>query len=438
MNVNKQIVSLALPTLATLLAEPLLVIVDSALVGRLGDAPLAGLSLASTILMTLVGLCIFLSYATTASTARYFGANKPAGAYRLGIDGLWLALGLGALLSTALLVWGDSVVSWFGPAPDVADQATRYVHASALGIPGMLLVLAATGVVRGALDVKTPLIVATTGTLINIPVSYLLIYPANLGIAGAGYGTALCQTGMGLTLAFIVCRFAHRHKVSLLPNGAGVLSSLSDSVPLIVRTLCLRAALVVTIAAATALGTTALAAHQVVNSLWTLTAFGLDALAIAAQALVGQSLGARDEDRVRSVLRHCLLWGLWVGVGLGVLVAATSLWIPAIITPSADVQALATWGLIVCGLGMPLGSLAFMLDGVLIGAGDTKYLAWSMFLSTALYAPVPLILMTGIANQTWGFIALWTGYLAISMGLRVLTLYLRTRGSTWIVLGERR
>lgn len=438
-SLNRQILALAVPTLATLIAEPLLILVDSALVGHLGAVPLAGLTLASTILTTLVGLCIFLSYATTASTARYFGAGRPAKALRMGIDGIWLALAIGALLALILTAGGPTIVSWFGPEEDVAAQAVTYLRASAWGLPGMLTVLAATGTVRGMLDAKTPLIVATSGALANIPLSYLLIYPAGLGIAGAGLGTAIAQTCMGLALGGVVVSKALANSVSLLPSGAGVLKSVKDAVPLIVRTACLRASIIVTVLAATSLGTEALAAHQVVTAVWNFAAFGLDSLAIAAQALVGQALGASAASRVRHVLNRCLVWGIWTGVGLGALVAATSGLIPIPMSETGSVRSLATAGLIVCGITMPLGAIAYMLDGVLIGAGDTRYLAWTMLLTLVAYLPVPLYLITFYSGPArWGFVICWLGYTAITMGVRAGTLYWRTRGEQWIILGESR
>ena len=438
-SLNRQIISLALPTLATLLAEPTLILVDTALVGRLGVDSLAGLSLASTILTTLVGICIFLSYATTASTARYFGARKPERALRLGMDGIWLAIGLGVLLHLTLVFGGTTILGWFGPEEAVLHEAQSYLAASAWGLPGMLTVLAATGTVRGMLDTRTPLVVATLGALANIPLSYALIYPAGLGTAGAGYGTAIAQTGMGIALAWVVIHSARRHSVSLLPSGAGVLKSLKDSIPLIIRTLSLRISILLTITAATALGTTALAAHQIINSIWNFAAFGLDALAIAAQALVGQALGASESQRVRDVLNRCLWWGVGAGAVLGIGLAATSFLIPGVFTGSDLVVSWAGWGLIVCAIGLPIAAIAYMLDGVLIGAGDTRYLAWMMILALALYTPVPLLLAgPGADLGRIGLMLLWGGYAGLFMGMRSLTLFLRTRGDRWIVLGESR
>lgn len=438
-SLNRQIIALALPTLATLLVEPTLILVDTALVGRLGIDSLAGLSLASTILTTIVGICIFLSYATTASTARFFGAKKPDRALRLGMDGVWLALGLGIILAAILIFGGATILCWFNPEEAVLAEGRAYLAASAWGLPGMLIVLAATGTVRGMLDTRTPLVVATAGALTNIPLSYLLIYPAGLGTAGAGYGTAIAQTGMGIALGGVIVRAALKNGVSLFPSGAGVLKSLTDSIPLIIRTLSLRASILLTITAAAALGTTALAAHQIINAVWNLAAHGLDALAIAAQALIGQALGAAASQRIRDILNRCLWWGIGVGAILGLVLAATSPWIPRAFSASPDVVNWAMWGLVVCAIGLPIAAVAYMLDGVLIGAGDTRHLAWMMLVALAAYAPVPLVITAAGADLgRLGLALLWAGYAAVFMGLRSLTLYLRTRGDAWIVLGESR
>lgn len=436
---DRQILGLALPTFATLLAEPTLILVDTALVGRLGVDPLAGLSLASTILTTIVGVCIFLAYATTASTARHLGAGQRRDALRLGMDGIWLAVGLGLLLGLTLLLGGETILGWFAPDEAVLVEGRNYLSASAWGLPGMLAVLAATGTVRGMLDTRTPLVVATVGALANVPLSYVLIYPAGLGIAGAGYGTAIAQTLMGVALSSVVISEATRVGASLLPSGAGVLLALRDSVPLIIRTLILRASILLTVTAAVALGTTALAAHQIINSVWNFAAYGLDALAIAAQALVGQAMGASNESRVRAVLARCLQWGVGVGGLFGLVLALGAPLIPRLFTESLTVVDWAQAGLIVCAIGLPVAALAYMLDGVLIGAGDMVHLAKMMLVALLAYVPVPLVLASpGNDLGRLGLVLLWAGYVGIFMGLRSITLFIRTRGDKWIVLGGSR
>lgn len=433
---DRAIARLAIPSLGTLLAEPLLVTVDTIMIGRLGTEPLAGLSLSASVLTTLVGVCIFLSYATTASTARHVGAGRPELGLRHGIDGMWLAIGLGIILGLSLGIGAPFFLGLFGPEPGVLAQAVSYARASAFGIPGMLLVLAATGTLRGFADARTPLVAATTGALLNAPLNALLICGMNLGIAGAGLGTAIAQTLMGGYLASRVIARARTLGVSLAPSGAGVLRSLSDAVPLIIRTLSLRGAILLQISAATSLGTLALAANQIVMTVWNFAAYGLDSLATAAQILVGQGLGSGKADRVRAILHRCLVWGMRVGVILGIILGASSYLIAVVMTPDPAVVNLATRTMWVSAAALPIAAVAYMLDGVLIGAGDTKKLAWFMVLALAAFAPVALFFMgAGASWGSTGMMWLWVGYAVVFMAVRALTMLVRVRGTQWMRLG---
>lgn len=434
-SISRQILSLALPALGALIAEPIFVLADSAMVGHLGVHQLAGLSLASTILMTVVGLCIFLAYATTAATARKAGAGDRAGAVRDGIDGMWLALFLGLLLAGLFLLIGEPFARLFGPDPLTLPHALAYLRASAPGIPGMLLVLAATGVLRGLLDTKTPLVVASIGAVANIGANALFIYGLNLGVAGSGLGTALVQTGMGLALALIVGIKAKRLGVTIGPRGAGLLASTRSGIPLLVRTASLRLALLATVATATSLGSVVLAAHQIVNSIWGFTAFALDALAIAAQALVAQSLGAADRQRVHDMLRINVRWGLVSGLVLGTIVAAAAWFIVPIFTSDPEVRAAAVGGLFVIGALMPLAGYVFVLDGVLIGAGDGRFLAWAGIITLVAYLPALYLVAQLAPGGTWGVVWLWLAMAGVFMAARAITLGLRARGDAWMRLG---
>ncbi|MFT0847511.1 MATE family efflux transporter [Actinomycetaceae bacterium L2_0104] len=436
-SIDRDIRRLALPSLGSLLAEPLLIAVDSAMVGHLGTVPLAGLALASTILTTLVGLCIFLAYATTAATARLFGAGKKKEALRQGIDGMWLGVGLGLLLAVFLIVAARPFLGLFGPEADVLEESVRYLRSSSFGLPGMLLVLAATGTLRGMGDTKTPLYAATAGALLNIPLNYVLIYPMGLGIFGAGAGTAIAQTLMGAWLGYVVLRSARREGASALPSGGGVLRSLRDAGPLIVRTISLRAAILLQIAAATGLGTQALASNQITMTVWNFAAYGLDALATAAQILVGQGLGSGSRERVRTVLSRCLNRGFLYGGFLGVGLFALSWLIPVFMSQDPAVRTLATHSLWIAAIALPIASVAYMLDGVLIGAGDTSRLAWYMLASLAAFTPAALAVMHWGHGQT-GLLLLWASYAILFMAVRGGTMLARVRGDSWMRLGEHR
>ena len=207
---DRQILSLAAPALGSLVAEPLFVLIDSAMVGHLGATSLAGLSLASTVLTTVVGLFVFLAYATTATTARLFGAGDRRGGLRAGIDGAWLAALLGLGAAVLLEAGAPRVVAAMGAGGDVAGAASAYLRASAPGIPGMLVVYAATGTLRGLLDTRTPFVVASAGAVLNVGLNAVLLYGVGMGIAGSGLGTAITQGIMAVALMTPVVRAARR------------------------------------------------------------------------------------------------------------------------------------------------------------------------------------------------------------------------------------
>ncbi|WP_051480438.1 MATE family efflux transporter [Cellulomonas sp. KRMCY2] len=432
---DRQIRSLAAPALGALVAEPLFILVDSAVVGQLGTPELAGLALASTVLTTVVGLCVFLAYATTASVARTIGAGDRRRALRLGIDGLWLALGLGALLGAALWLSAPGVVAALGAPPDVAPHAVAYLRWSAPGLPGMLTVLAATGVLRGMLDTRTPLWVAAAGALVNAALSVVLVLGLGMGVAGSGSGTAVTQLAMAATLAAVVVRGARALELPLRPSASGVLTGLRTGAPLLVRTTSLRLAILLAAWVATGLGTVTLAGHQVVMALWGLAAFALDALAIAAQAMVGQALGSGDVPAARAVLRRTLQWGVGAGVVLGVTLAASGWWVAQLFSDDPDVRRAVATTLLVIAATVPMAGWVFVLDGVLIGAGDGRYLAVVGLVTLAVYAPAALAVRAVADDGVSGLVWSWVAFAGVFMLARAVTTGLRARGTAWLVTG---
>jgi putative MATE family efflux protein len=433
--VDRQILALAVPALGALVAEPLFVLVDSAVVGRLGTTELAGLSLASTLLVTVVGLCVFLAYATTAVVARRLGAGDRPGALQVGVDGLWLAVGLGVLLIAATLALAPWAVGALGATGDVADQAVTYLRASAPGLPGMLLVLAATGALRGLQDTRTPLLVAGGGAVVNAVLNVVLVHGVHLGIAGSGMGTAVTQLGMGVVLVVVVVRGARRAGASLAPAAGGILAGVRTGTPLLLRTLSLRAAILLTVWVATGLGPVALAGHQVVNAVWGFVAFALDALAIAAQALIGHALGAGDVPLVRALLRRTLAWGVGAGVVLGLVTGAAGWWLSAAFTTDLDVRHAVTVSLVVAAALMPMAGWVFVLDGVLIGAGDGRFLAAAGMVTLAVYVPFALAVRAWAPEGWVGLAWLWAAFAGVFMLARAVTTGLRARGGAWMVTG---
>lgn len=430
---DREIVALAVPAFGALVAEPLFVMADSAIVGHLGTAQLAGLGVASALLTTAVSIFVFLAYATTAAVARRVGAGDLRAAVRQGMDGIWLALVLGAAVIAVVLPMAPGIVDLFGVSQTAAPFATTYLRISALGIPAMLVVLAATGVLRGLQDTRTPLYVAIAGFAANAALNAGLVYGAGLGIAGSAWGTVIAQCGMASVYLYVVVRGARRHSASLRPDLAGIRACAQAGVPLLVRTLSLRAILMIATAVAARLGDAEIAAHQIILSLWSLLAFALDAIAIAGQAIIGRHLGADDPQGARDACRRMVQWGASIGVALGLLVLVSRPLLLPLFTDDTTVHHAALPALVIVAAAQPVCGIVFVLDGVLMGAGDGPYLAWAMLLTLAVFTPAALL----VPVLGGGLTALWAA-MTLMMAARLLTLWLRARSGRWIVTGATR
>ena len=438
---DREIVRLAWPAFLALVAEPLFLLADAAIVGHLGTPQLAGLGIAAVVLQTVVGLCVFLAYGTTSSVARHLGAGDLRGALAQGVDGLWLAVLIGVLASAAGVVLTDPLVAAFGAGAEVSDYAATYLRIAFLGVTPLLLMLAATGVLRGLQDTRTPLAVAVLGNVLNVVLNLLLVYGVDLGIAGSALGSVLAQVASAAALVLVVVRGARRQHASLRPDRPGIAAAARASVALFVRTLTLRAALLVTTYAVVLVSTrsgdrdssVSVATHQLAFTIWTFLAFILDAVAIAAQAITGRYLGAGDVAATREVTRRMIQWGLVGGAVLGLATIAAAPVVGRLFTEDPDVRALLVPVLVVVGLSQPLCGLVFVLDGVLIGAGDGTYLAKAGALVLAVYAPVVL----AVAAVAPGLVWIWLTFTVVLMGARAVVLVRRERGDAWLVTGVR-
>ncbi|MFJ3517401.1 MATE family efflux transporter [Streptomyces sp. NPDC090131] len=430
---DREIFALAVPAFGALVAEPLFVMADSAIVGHLGTPQLAGLGIAAAVLTTAVSVFVFLAYATTAAVARRVGAGDLQAAIRQGMDGIWLALLLGVAVIAVVLPTAPSLISLFGASDTVAPYAITYLRISALGIPAMLMVLAATGVIRGLQDTRTPLYVAIGGFALNGALNVALVYGAGLGIAGSAWGTVIAQCAMAVAYLFVVVRGARRHGASLRPDTAGIRACAQAGAPLLVRTLSLRAILMIATAVAARLGDAEVAAHQIVLALWSLLAFALDAIAIAGQAIIGRYLGAGDTEGAKAVCRRMVQWGIASGVVLGLLVVlARPVFIP-LFTSDPAVEAALLPALLVVALSQPVSGIVFVLDGVLMGAGDGPYLARAMLVTLAVFTPAALL----VPVVGGGLTALWWA-MTLMMAVRMVTLRLRARSGRWLIAGASR
>jgi putative MATE family efflux protein len=427
---DREIVRLALPALGALVAEPLYLLADSAVVGRLGTAPLAGLGLAATVLTTVVGLCVFLAYGTTAVVARRLGAGDEAGALQAGVDGIWLALLLG--LALAVLGWPAAplLVDALGASDAVRPHALVYLRVSLVGMPAMLVVLAATGVLRGLQDTRTPFVVAAVSAAGNAVLSAVLVLGLGLGVAGSAAATVVAQVGAAAAYLTVLLPALRRAGVGLRPHVAGLRRSASAGTPLLVRTVTLRAVLVAATAVAASLGDRELAAHHVVLLVWSLLALVLDAVAIAAQALTGRSLGQGALDTTRATTRRMVQWGLLLGGALTVVVLLLAPVLPVLFSADDRVRSLMTAALVVAALLQPVAGVVFVLDGVLIGAGDGRYLAVTGLLPLGVF----LVAAAGVLAVDGGLSGLWCAIGAFMLA-RLAVLVLRARTDRWMVVG---
>ena len=427
---DPEILRLAIPALGALVAEPLFILVDAAVVGRLGTVPLAGLGVAATVLTTAVNLCIFLAYGTTAAVARRIGAGDRRGALAVGVDGMWLAAATGVLLVVAGWFAAPSLVAALGPSAEVADAAVTYLRVSLAGIPPMLVVFAATGVLRGLQDTRTPLVVAVAASVLNAVLSVVLVLGLGLGIGGSALGTVITQWAALAAYLVVLLPGVRAAGVTAGAQLAGILAAARAGWHLLLRTVLLRAVLVLATWVATGLGDDATAAHAVVFAVWSLLALALDALAIAGQALTGRFLGAGDVAGVRASTRRMVEWGVFTGCVLGVLVVATSTLVPAAFSDDPGVRTAMTAALVVAGLLQPLCGVVFVLDGVLIGAGDFRFLAWAGLVPLAAFVPAALVVRAYAGDLLWLWVAL-----GVFMAARLLVLGVRSAGTGWMVLG---
>jgi putative MATE family efflux protein len=425
---DREIRRLAFPALGALAAEPLYLLVDTAIVGHLGTRELAALAIAATVLSTLVSLCIFLTYGTTAQVARLHGAGDERRAGQLAAQSLWLAVGLGAALALGCLLLADPLVALLGGRGETAALAARYLRISAAGLPPALIALAGQGYLRGVGDLRTPLLIVVVGQASNALLELWFVYGLGWGLDGSAAGTVAAQAAMGVVFAWLLLR---PPATSRRPQRALLAPLLRISGELLVRSAALLAAFATASAVVARIGETSLGAHQIAMNLFIAMALFLDAVAIAAQVLVGRALGSGDAAVARGVAVRAIAWSLAAGCLFAVVLLALSGPLPRAFTsdPAVIERAHAIWLMLACM--QPLAAVVFALDGILIGAGDTRYLAGSMLLAgVGVYVPIALLALA----LDWGITGVWSGLLAL-MSARVLTLGWRFARGPWAVTG---
>jgi putative MATE family efflux protein len=369
---DRELLRLAVPAFGALVAEPLFLLTDSVIVGHLPDPALGALGVASAALTALVGLCVFLAYGTTAAVARQVGAGDTRRAMRQGVDGMWLAAVVGIAIIATCWPLTPLIVHLFGATGELAAQAITYLRVSLLGTPAMLLVLAGTGVLRGLHDTRTPLAVSGGSFVLNGALNAWFVLGLGWGIAGSAWGTVIAQVVAAAVYVGLVIRGARRHGARLRPDLPGIRAAGTAGVALVVRTACLQVVLLTATSLATRMGNDQIEAHTIAARIWTFLAFALDAIAIAGQAITGRALGAGDVEGTRRATRRMVVWGVAYGIVLGLLIIALRPVLPGIFDTDEDVSAQLEAILWLVALFQPIAGVVFVLDGVLIGAGDQR------------------------------------------------------------------
>jgi putative MATE family efflux protein len=425
---RRGVLALAAPALVVLAAEPLYLLVDTAVVGHLGAVALAGLAVGGGLLAWAGALLNFLAYGTTARAARLAGAGNRAGAVAEGVQASWLALVLGlAVLVLFQLLAGPLTRLLAGSAGPVAQAGETWLRIASFGLPLLLLSLAGNGWLRGVQELHKPVRYVLAGSLVSLVLCPVLVFPVGLGLPGSAIANVAGQTvGAALFL-----RALRREGVSLRPRPAAIRAQLGIGRDLLLRAAVLQLSFLVAAGVVAREGTAALGAHQIALQLFFFLALVLDAYAIAAQTLVGHALGAERPDEARATARRVTFWGLGTGVLIAVVLVVLRDVLPPLFSsdPAVLEQAAVVWWFL--ALMQPLAGVVFALDGVLMGAGDVGYLR-TVTIGSALIGFLPLSLLSH--PMGWGLAGVWTG-LDLFIALRLVAVLARVAGRRWLSAG---
>ena len=425
---DREILRLAVPALGSLAADPLLSIVDAALIGHLGVAPLAALALAVVIFNLAFTVFNFLAYGTTGPVARLVASGKTRHAASYAAQAFWVALGLGVVVTVAAELLARPLGRLAGGRGEVLDLFLVYFRIRILALTPLLVTMVGHGLFRGLQDTRTPLLITVGVNAVNATLAYVLIYPVGLGVAGAAIATLSAQS-VGAAIFF--WRGARRVRPwagdgAWRPHWAPMRGLLQLSRSLLLRTASLYGVFFLSTSVAARMGTATVAAHQVAIELWMFLAMLLDSIAIAGQALTGRYLGMGDAARAEQVGRRMLVWGVGMGVVFGAAFWAGRALLPRIFTTDPAVLAGVAGIFVFVAAFQPLNGFVFVLDGILIGASDAAYLARSMVLSALCAVPMALLSL----RYGWGLTGIWLG-LSTLMVVRALTVGLRFYSGRW-------
>jgi putative MATE family efflux protein len=425
----RRMLALATSAFLVLAAEPLYLLVDTAVVGHLGAEALGALALGTTLMGLLAIVGTFVEYGTTSRAARWFGLGQRGRAVGEGVQASYLAFAIGLVVVVAgELTAGPLVHLLAGSSTELRGPAEDWFRIALCGMPMVLLVLAGNGWMRGVQLTRAPVVIVLVANALSAAGSPLLVYTLHLGLAGSAWA----NLGAQVVAAGLFVRALRREAASATPDLAVMRAQLVVGRDLIVRAAAFQAAFLVAAGVAARMGAAQIAAHQIGLQLWLFTALLLDSFAIAAQSLVGAALGASDARTARRLAGQVGRWGLGAGAVFALLYAAGWWVLPRLFSSSPAVwhQAHLLWPWFVVML--PAAGVVFALDGVIIGAGDVAFLR-TVTIVAALGGFVPITLAT--AHWGWGIGGVWAGLTAFVV-IRLVGLMWRIRGERWVVLGS--
>jgi MATE family, multidrug efflux pump len=428
---DREIVRLAVPALGALAAEPLYLLADTAMVGHLGTDELAALAIAATLLAGTFTLFNFLTYGVTAQVARYAGAGQEEAAGRIAAQSLWLSAGIGVGLTLLLSGLAVPLVDLMGGDGRVGALAVDYLRIGSVGLPFALIALAGQGYLRGVSDLRTPLVIVVVANAANVVLNVVFIYGLGWGLSGSAAATVVAQAGMGA--AFVRALLAAPAD-SRRPSLERMRPLARIGTEIFVRTGALYASFLVASAVLARIGEDSLGAHQIAFQLFVFLALVLDAIAIAGQVIVGRTLGAGDAEAAHAAARRMIEWAVAAGAAFGLVMLALIDVIPRAFTSDPDVidRAQEIWPLF--ALMQPANGAVFALDGILIGAGDTRFLMYGMLAASfGFYVPVAVLALA----FDWGIVGVWVGLVGL-IAVRLATCAWRFRSRRWALVGAPR
>jgi MATE family multidrug resistance protein len=431
----KDILHLAVPAMLALASQPLLSIGDTAMIGRLGVEPLAARAVGAAIIGGIYWIFTFLSFGTTTLVGYHHGAQDFRACGETYLHALFLALLGGMAVACAGLLFATSLYSAMGAEANVIEEGVPYFRIYIASAPFTFIFFGSVGFFRGIQNTRTPMMIAFIVSGIHLLLDYGLIYGnfgfPRLGIRGAGIaawvgqlvGAAVCMGIFFFSRSMVAYR-AIKWRVSLI-RLRPLFRIGSD---LAIRTGALRGSLVFATSCTARMGASVLSAHEIAFQLMLLCSDVIDGLAVAGQALVAKYLGAGQKETAMAMGKTLIVCGAVAGLIFGVAFLGGQDAIVSFFTNSPEVKLLLAAGVILLvAVFQPLNGMVFVLDGLLIGARDTRFLMWAMLVG-ALGIFVPISWMS--LHWGWSLMGIWTGVAAL-MSWRLVTLLYRFFSRKW-------